>query len=923
VSSNSWNWFLDLFQGSARERELRGMLDLGAQVDHARSKSPFADEVRLANFLIDLIHEVCERRGVTPSNPLGEMLYRTIKNLLYFDSILVDLPEESVLAKLTLEEGVLVRATLNRQLRFLGDQVRLLTIWRDKLLYAFSGVLEYFPLSAFTDIDENAVAADDSVVLPEARAFDLCDNLPEAVERLIVTFYDNDVQNAHLFGPLRARFEDNLFLVSGIPRERGRDATNKIVLPTKNKNTSPEYLIQAYLQGTPFLPFFYSPLPFAIPFPARFEHMHVVGGTGHGKTQLLQFLINHDLVRAMEDDRSVVVIDSQGDLIQVISRLAYFNPAAAGSLADRFVLVDPNDVEHPVCLNMFDFNRDRLSGYAPVDREKILNATIELYEYFFGALLGAELTQRQGLIFRYLARLLIEIPDATIHTLRELMEDGERFRQYMEQLSGTARSFFATRFFDRQFNETKKQILTRLWGVLSNTSLERMFSHPKNKIDIFELLNEGKIILINTAKDLLGQEGSAIFGRFFIALIAQAAVQRAALRPHERRSSFVYIDEAQDYFDENISNLLHQARKYRVGLIFAHQNLDQLGAGLRSSVLASTSIKFAGGVSAKDANVLDSEVRCTAEFLMSQKKERDYTEFACHVRNFTAKALSVRIPLGYVESLPTMNASEQAVLLEANRALYSAPPVLPSDVPFSAPLQPATARAAPQPQRATAPSKAAVASDDSQREGASIPPDEAVSASASSDMEIEPKRKAPPVRKEVVQPGRGGQQHKYLQHLLKQLAEERGFRATIEETILDGGGRVDVSLVRGESRIACEISVTTNQDHELGNVQKCLAAGYTEVVLVGSNERHIKTLAKFVEDNLEEIARGKVRYVVPDRLTEYLDSLGEIPQPTEQIVRGYKVRTVQQVVDPREANSRRKAIAEVIARSLSKQRDKK
>jgi hypothetical protein len=776
-------------------------------------------------------------------------------------------------------------------------------------------------LSAFTDIDENGIAADDSVVLPEARAYDLCDNLPEVLDRLLVTFFDDDVSNAHLFDPLRERFDENALRASGIPLEKRHEAAGKARFPSDQKNTSPEFLIQAYLQGTPFLQFFHSPLPFAIPFPARFEHTHVVGGTGHGKTQLLQFLINHDLVRSMEDNRSVVVIDSQGDLIRTISRLAYFNPAAAESLADRFVLVDPNDVEHPVCLNMFDFNRDRLSGYAPIDREKILNATIELYEYFFGALLGAELTQRQGLIFRYLARLLIEIPDATIHTLRELMEDGDKFRPYMERLTGTARSFFATRFFDRQFNETKKQILTRLWGVMSNTSLERMFSHPKNKVDIFELLNEGKIILINTAKDLLGQEGSAIFGRFFIALIAQAAVQRAALPPYERRSTFVYIDEAQDYFDENISNLLHQARKYRVGLIFAHQNLDQLGAGLRSSVLASTSIKFAGGVSAKDANVLDSELRCTAEFLMSQKKDCDYTEFACHVRNFTAKALSVHIPLGYVESLPTMSTSEQAALFEENRALYSAPPVLPSDVPFFAPPPPATVRAAPEPRRATTPPKPAEASADSQPEVTSDPQGVVTTAPMSAAIGPEIKKRAPHVRKEPVQPGRGGQQHKYLQHFLKQLAEERGFRASIEETILDGAGRVDVSLVRGKSRIACEISVTTNQDQELGNVEKCLAAGYTEVVLVGSNERHIKALAKFVEENLDESERGKVRYVVPERLTEYLDSLGEVPPPTEQTVRGYKVRTVQQVVDPKEAGARRRAIAEVVARSLRKGND--
>jgi hypothetical protein len=172
-----------------------------------------------------------------------------------------------------------------------------------------------------------------------------------------------------------------------------------------------------------------------------------------------------------------------------------------------------------------------------------------------------------------------------------------------------------------------------------------------------------------------------------------------------------------------------------------------------------------------------------------------------------------------------------------------------------------------------------------------------------------------------VQPGRGGQQHKYLQHLLKQLAEERGFRASIEESILNGTGSVDVSLVRGERRIAVEISVTTNRDQELGNIEKCLAAGYAEIVLVGSNERHVKSLGKFIEENLDEGEQGKVSYVVPEGLIEYLDSLGEPPQPTEQTVRGYKVRTVQQVVDPKEADARRQAIAGVIARSLKRSKD--
>lgn len=723
-------------------------------------------------FIVDLIFEICERLGVTPSLPLGRALYDTLHGLLLDEALVIELPNRASVESLTLEEGVALRASLQRHLRFVGDFERLLPIWKEKILWAFSGLLQYFPLSAFVDPAEDGTSADDSVVLPEARVFDLCDDLPEVLDRLLITFQDSDVVAARVFDSLRERFDKNARTASGIQGD-GRGAQGKLLLPSAHRSDSPEFLISAYLQGTPFASFFYATLPFAIPFPARFEHTHIVGGTGHGKTQLLQFLINHDLLRSTEDGRSVVVIDGQGDLLRTVSRLGYFNPSIEGSLSDRFVLVDPNDIEHPVCLNMFDFNRERLSRYAPLDREKILNATVELYEYFFGALLGAELTQRQGVVFKYLARLLIEIPDATIHTLRDLMEDGERYRPYMERLTGTTRSFFATRFFDRQFNETKKQILARLWGVLANTSLERMFLHSRNKIDIFELINEGKIIFINTAKDLLGQEGAAIFGRFFIALISQATVQRAAQQPHERRSTFVYIDEAQDYFDDNISNLLNQARKYRVGLVFAHQNLDQLGASLRASVLSSTSIKFAGGVSARDAGVLDSELRCDSEFLMSQRKSRDYAEFACHVRNYTERALSVRVPLGYVESLPTLDDSDQMALLEENRRRYSAPPELPADAPF------APSRSPERPQ-ARAPQRAAAEQSPMEPIRSSV--EESAAVISVRPAPSRPEKRVPPL--EQAQPGRGGQKHKYLQHLLKQLGEERGFRSSMRSPFL-------------------------------------------------------------------------------------------------------------------------------------------
>lgn len=681
--SNWKNWLV----GGTQSREREDTLRLYRELKPLCAAAVLRDSEVQADLIMDLIDEICHKLDMSASIPMGNALYDALLQLLYDDGFLVDLADEAALDHITLEEGVALRQAMHHSIRVHKDYKRLIAEWREKLSWLFSGLLRYFPTSAFIDPgedDENG-EKNDYVVFPDAAACDLCEDLGTLIERTLMTLSDQYALDSGLFKKVRTRLEDNFLNASGIPLAKRYDEKIKLRLPSEEQEMRPVELVEVYLQGTAFRNFFRAPLPFAIPFPARFEHTHIVGGTGHGKTQLLQFLIHHDLVRAKEDGRAVVVIDSQGDLIRTISHLKHFDPEEYGSLADRLVIVDPTDVEHPVSLNMFDFDRGRLEKLSPVDREMTLNAAVETFEFFFGALLGAELTQRQGMIFRYIARLMLEIPDATIHTLRELMESGEKFRPFIARLSGSAKHFFETQFFERQFNETKKQILARLWGVLSNATIERMFSHTENKVDLFSLLNEGKIVLISTAKDFLGHEGASILGRFFVSLIAQAALQRATLLPHERNPAFVYVDEAQDYFDTSIDRLLNQARKYRIALCLAHQNLDQLDRGLRATVLASTSIKFAGGLSSKDAHALDAEFRVDASFLLAQKKRTEYTEFACYVRNFTNEALSVHIPLGYVDELPRMSDAAYQDLIGRVRNEYSAPPMEPTfDLPPTA-----------------------------------------------------------------------------------------------------------------------------------------------------------------------------------------------------------------------------------------------
>jgi len=458
----------------------------------------------------------------------------------------------------------------------------------------------------------------------------------------------------------------SFLLASGIDPE-WKESQKQPKWASEMVDKTPEEIIALYVGPTPLYNFFTARLPFTVPQRYRFEHTHIVAGSGHGKTQLLQTLILQDLALLQEGKASVIVIDSQGDMFRTIQHLA-----TVGEISDRVVIVDPTEIDAPPALNLFDFDLDRASQYNALEREMLVNGAISLYEYVFGALLGAELTARQGVIFRYLAHLLMVVPDATIHTLIDFMEEPEKAVPYIGKLEGSARRFFETQFLSRFFNDTRQQILTRIYGVLATGVLDRMFSNKRNKVNLFAEMNRGSLILINTAKDLLKQEGTEILGRFFIALICQAAQERASIAEEKRMPTFVYIDEAHDYFDESMENLFNQARKYAVGLCVAHQNLDQFEQNLRATVMTSTAIKLVGGLSDRDANAFKGDMHTEPDFLLGMRKKERETQFACFVRNLTERPIPLTIRFGTMEGQPQLTTDAYHALRAQNRSRFSA-----------------------------------------------------------------------------------------------------------------------------------------------------------------------------------------------------------------------------------------------------------
>ena len=882
----SWGNLSNWLSGEGRSRELRDTRQNWSDTEALWRASPLADG--LSDIVLDYLREAMRRADRLPALPILIALADASEDILRAEDVQ---PAEAMWTAIESDVEVAsnFRQMLVRRKRWAANFEQMNGIARTRFLDAYDGLFRALPEAGFGTWRET----EDAFGVP---LVELLDDPAEAIHQLLLFPHDDDTLRHGLFLRLREQLAINLLVASGFrPDDNIHERAERLVIPQAQRGKSPSELARMYLAGTPLLSVLELPVPFHIPDEARFEHCHIVGGTGHGKTQLMQRMIHADLVAAQRERRSVVVIDSQGDLINKLVRLALFDPDAPDSLADRLVLIDPADIEFPAALNLFDAHLERLQGYRPVDRERVLNGVIELYEVFFGAMLGAELTQKQGVIFRYLARLMVTIPGATIHTLMRLMEDGKPFKPHMEALEGSPRFFFETEFFHPSFAATKKQILKRLWGVLSTPAFERMFAQEANKLDLFEAMNDGKIILVSTAKDLLKSDGSALLGRFFIAMLAQAALERSTIRAEDRTPTFVYVDEAQEYFDDSIETILNQARKYRVGLTLAHQTLDQLSPRLRSAIHSNTSLKCVGGVSAKDARALAEELHTSADFIESMKRRHGRSEFAVWLKQMTPQAIRLSVPLGFLERQPLLTEEALEEVLDANRQRYCG--TLDDVLGFDP--TPPTAPAAP----GVPAERVRLQAEERPRE---VLPDVP-------RRTPEPRTTVPPPSSEPRESGKGGSQHRYVQHLVKGLAEERGFRAVIEEAV--EGGQIDVALYRDDLSIACEISVTSTPQYEARNLAKCSTAGFSRVFAIAADAKRLKATETAARARLSDEEMASIDFLTPDQMAIALDAFDR-PDDEASVVRGYRVKVSRTIVSAEEAKDRRSAIARVIAQSI-------
>ena len=624
----------------------------------------------------------------------------------------------------------------------------------------------------------------------------------------------------------------------------------------------------------------------------RVRHVHVIGASGKGKSTLLFNLIQQDIANG----EGLAVLDPHGDLITKI--LGIIPPERI----DDVVLVDPSDEEYSVGFNI-------LSAHSDFEKNLLASDLVSV----FRRLSSSWGDQLNSVLSNAILAFLESSRGGTLADVRRFLLDAE----FRNEFLGTVRDPDIVYYWRKGFpqlggNKSIGPVITRLDTFLGPKPIRYMMSQRDNRLDFANILDTGKIFLAKLPQGQMGKENAFLLGSLLVTKLQQMAMSRQRMSAEQRRDFFVYLDEFQNFITPSMAEVLNGARKYRIGLILAHQELHQLqrDSDVASAVLSNAQTRIVFNVGDADAATL---AKGFTTFEAKDLQNLETGAAICRIER-SDYDFNLRVPLPEDPS-PFAAAAIRNQVVTASREKYATP---------RAEVEAALFRAEPDSTRASTEIRKVT--------GSETPQPRAIETVPSSP--IPPIVTAPPVRRveetapfAVREPpatrdlGRGGAQHQAIQRRIKKVAEEVGFKSTIEKEVLDGKGGVDLLLERSDHTVACEISITTTIDHEVGNVVKCLKAGFSNVAVICLDERHREKIRSAVSGSLGTEVATRVSYYHPDQFIAHLETLRlPVSKTTEtaKMRRGFRVIRTSSKLAPEEQKQRENAAIRSIAEAMQR-----
>ncbi len=330
----------------------------------------------------------------------------------------------------------------------------------------------------------------------------------------------------------------------------------------------------------------------------RRRHFYAIGQTGTGKSTLLHQMIVQDI----QNGEGVAVIDPHGDLIDKV--LAYI----PRERADDVIYFDPGDVQHPMGLNMLEFD-----PRFPEQRSLIVNELLEIFNKLFNMSIAGGPQFEQ--YFRNATMLVMEDPESgnTLFDIERIFAD-KAYRDYkLSKSTNIVVETFWKQIAERTTGDNSLQnmatyIVSKFDTFLSNEIMRPIMLQEKSAFNVRNVMDEGKILLLNLSKGKLGELNSSLLGLIMVGKILLAALSRVDTPDeNKRRDFYLYIDEFQNVTTKSIATILSEARKYRLDLTITHQFIGQLEEDIKKAVFGNVGTMCSFRIGADDAEYMEKQ----------------------------------------------------------------------------------------------------------------------------------------------------------------------------------------------------------------------------------------------------------------------------------------------------------------------------
>ncbi len=389
----------------------------------------------------------------------------------------------------------------------------------------------------------------------------------------------------------------------------------------------------------------------------RRQHMYVIGKTGTGKSVMLNNLIIQDI---MNGD-GLCVVDPHGELIEGVLKMI------PSSRLKDVVYFNPADVDHPMGFNVLELPDPK---YKHLVASGLMGIFTKIWSNVWSA--------RMEYIMNNAILALLETPNTTLLGIPRLLVDKEYRQRIVNNVKDpVVRAFWINEYEewqDKFRSEAIAPIQNKVGQFLSTGMVRNVVGQSKSTIDIFNLMNDQKIFLVNVSKGRIGEDNSALLGAMLITKIQLSAMERVRIKEDDRKDFFLYVDEFQNFATDSFAGVLSEARKYRLNLIIAHQYIGQLvsenSTKIRDAVFGNAGTMVIFRVGAADAEFLEPEVE--PEFVIQDivNLPNYHIYIKLMVNGITVRPFSAKTLPPFKSNVE--GAGEEAII-EASRRNYTKP----------------------------------------------------------------------------------------------------------------------------------------------------------------------------------------------------------------------------------------------------------